>query len=163
MRILGIDPGFGILGWAIVEGDNEVVAYGAVETPACRGLDERLFILHESLKEIIHRYSPDCVAIEKLFFSNNTKTAMDVAKSIGVVLLTIRLAGLRYTEYGPPQIKRALTGYGGATKKQVQHMVKNLFRLTALPTPDDVADAIAVAACHSFSISHKQAVKTAYN
>ena len=84
MRILGIDPGFGILGWAIVEGDNEVVAYGAVETPACHSLDERLFILHESLKEIIRSYSPDCVAIEKLFFSNNTKTAMDGQRASGL-------------------------------------------------------------------------------
>lgn len=152
MRILGIDPGFGTLGWAVVEKDLKVIDYGVIETYADAPLDERLLEIHEKIKEIIRTYSPKSVAIERLFFAKNTKTALDVSKCIGVILLTTRLAGLHYIEYTPLQIKTALTGYGRASKGQIQTMVVKIFRLKEVPRPDDVADALAIAACHSFNL-----------
>jgi crossover junction endodeoxyribonuclease RuvC len=152
VRILGIDPGFGILGWAVIEHTLSVVACGSVETSSSKRIDERLAELHFALGEIIKTYTPDCAAIERLFFSKNTTTALDVSKAIGVVLLTIRLAGLDYSEYTPLQVKQALTGYGRATKEQVEMMMMKVLGMKTAPSCDDVSDALSVAACHSFSL-----------
>ncbi len=152
MRILGIDPGFGTLGWAVVKQNLSVVDYGAILTKSGTPIDDRLLEIHNQIIDIINIHKPDCVAIERLFFAKNTKTAIDVAKCIGVILLTIKLAGLNYNEYTPSQVKTALTGYGRASKEQMQNMVTKIFRLQEVPRPDDVADALAIAACHSFNL-----------
>jgi len=151
MRILGIDPGFGRLGWAVIEGEFEAIAYGVIETSASQSLDERLFQIYTSINSIIAEHKPECAAIERLYFTNNTKTAMDVAKSIGVILLTIRIAGLGYFEYSPLSVKQTITGYGKASKEQIKHMVMKLFKITELPDQDDTVDALAIAACHYIS------------
>ncbi len=152
MRILGIDPGFGTLGWAVVEKDLRVAEYGVIETSPDCAIDERLLYIHTAITEIIQKHNPDCVAIERLFFAKNTKTALDVSKCIGVILLTTKLAGLTYKEYTPLQVKTALTGYGRATKNQILQMVVRLYSLKEIPQPDDAADALAIAACHAFSL-----------
>ena len=112
--------------------------------------------LHCRLKQIVEQYCPESAAIEKLYFTKNTKTAIDVAKSIGVVLLTIKFAGIEYSEYSPLQVKQAITGYGKASKEQMQEMIKKLFKLSSFPFPDDTADALAIAACHSLSLALKR-------
>ncbi len=152
MRILGIDPGYGILGWAVIESDRTVHQYGTIETEKEKPLGDRLLDIHRGINYIIETFQPETVALEKLFFSRNTTTALDVARAIGVVILTIQMAGLEYSEYTPTQIKQAVTGYGKADKGQIQGMVKTLFGLKNIPKPDDAADALAIAACHSFSL-----------
>ena len=152
MRILGIDPGFGILGWAVIEHTLSVVACGSIETSSTKRIDDRLVEIHVALGEIIKTYTPDCAAIERLFFSKNTTTAMDVSRAIGVILLTVRLAGLDYFEYTPLQVKQALTGYGRASKKQVEMMMMKILGVKTAPSCDDVSDALSIAACHSFSL-----------
>jgi crossover junction endodeoxyribonuclease RuvC len=109
-------------------------------------------IIHIELSNIIEKYSPTCAAIEKIFFSKNTKTALDVAKVTGAVMLTIWQYRLDMTEYTPNQVKMALTGFGMATKEQMQTMIKTVFKLSTVPKPDDAADALAIALCHSFSM-----------
>jgi crossover junction endodeoxyribonuclease RuvC len=153
VRILAIDPGYAILGWAIVEPEFRAVAYGAIETSSGTPLGDRLVVIQDSIDAVIREYNPACAAIEKIFFTNNTKTAMDVAKCIGVVILTLARCNLAVSEYTPSEIKQALTGYGKATKLQVQKMVAMLYRMQTLPTPDDTADALAIAACHSLSMN----------
>ena len=150
MKILGIDPGYGILGWSVIEKNLKLIDYGTIETCSSNNLDERIFIIHNELSKIISHYKPDCVAIEKLFFSKNTKTAIDVAKAIGAILLTVRIANLEYFEYTPLQVKQALTGYGRASKSQVEIMLTKLYNVKKIHGPDDAADAVAVATCHSF-------------
>lgn len=151
MRILGIDPGFGRLGWAIIDGEFEAIDYGVIETSAKQSLDERLFQIYTAINSIITKYKPECVAVERLYFTNNTKTAMDVAKSIGVILLTIRIAGLSYFEYSPLSVKQTITGYGKASKEQIKRMVMKLFKINELQDQDDTTDALAIAACHYIS------------
>ena len=129
MRILGIDPGYATLGWAIIEGTLKIIDYGCIETKSGLGIDERLLIIHGELNKIIEHYKPDCLAVEKLFFAKNTKTAIDVAKCIGVILLTARLKKLTYTEYTPLQVKNAITGYGRAAKNQMQNIIMKIFKL----------------------------------
>ncbi len=153
MKILGIDPGYGTLGWAVVEQNLNIVDFGVIETGANLPIDERLLEIHIGITNIIKTYKPHCAAIERLFFAKNTKTALDVAKCVGVILLTTKLKGLNYKEYTPPQIKSALTGYGRASKDQIQNMVVKIFRLKEIPRPDDAADALAIAACHSLSLN----------
>jgi crossover junction endodeoxyribonuclease RuvC len=148
VRILSIDPGYATLGWAIIEGSLNIIDYGSIETDRVLGIDERLLIIHQQLNIIINTYKPDCLAIEKLFFAKNTKTAIDVAKCIGVILLTAKLNGLSYSEYTPSQVKNAITGYGRAAKDQIQNIIMKIYKLKELPHPDDVADALAIAACH---------------
>ena len=150
MKILGIDPGYGILGWSVIHHDLRIIDYGVIRTSAGTRFDRRLLEIHVSLKEIIENFRPDCVSIEKIFFSKSTSTAIDVAKTIGVILLTTGLAGLEYHEYTPSQVKQAITGFGRADKEQMQSMIRTIFRLKEVPQPDDAADALAIAACHSF-------------
>ena len=154
MRILGIDPGYGILGWSIIDDSMKLIDFGVIETSPDIPFENRIYEIHLSLKKIISAYSPDCVAIEKLFFAKNTKTALNVAKAIGAIILTLKMSGLDYFEYTPTQVKQALTGFGRASKNQMQCMIMKIFKIKEIPEPDDAADALAVALCHSFSNRH---------
>jgi crossover junction endodeoxyribonuclease RuvC len=152
MRILGIDPGTGILGFGIIEisGNKTVlVDAGVIRTPIKEDDAVRLQTIFEELTDIISQTKPAEMAVEKLFFAQNVTTAMTVAQARGVVLLAGQQAGLKIAEYTPLQIKQALTGYGRADKKQVQEMVRILLGLSDIPKPDDCADALAAALTHA--------------
>ena len=151
MRIIGIDPGTGILGFGVIEvtnGKMKIVDAGVITTPAHTPLDVRLEDIFDSLTEIIAQTKPDFMSIEKLFFSQNVTTAMSVSHARGVAMLAGRKGGLPITEYTPLQIKQTVTGYGKADKKQVQEMVRIQLGLTSIPKPDDCADALAAAITH---------------
>ena len=154
MRILGIDPGYGITGVGLIEaqrGNLQLLRCGAITTPAGMDFSARLEIIYEDMRKLLEVSKPDAVAIEELFFGHNVTTAIGVAQSRGVILLAIRQAGLPVFQYKPMQVKQAVVGYGNATKHQVQDMTKRLLHLNALPKPDDAADAIAIALCHARS------------
>lgn len=151
MRIIGIDPGTGILGFGVIDIVNnktKLVTAGVITTPAHTPIDERLEEIFDGLTEIIKETKPDSMSIEKLFFSQNVTTAISVAQARGVAMLTGRKARLPIAEYTPQQIKQTLTGYGKADKKQVQEMVRLQLGLTEVPKPDDCADALAAAITH---------------
>ena len=150
MRILGIDPGYGIVGYGIIDthNNNYVVDYGVVETPKEMPFPERLQRIEEGFRQLFEIYKPDEVAIEELFYFHNQTTVIPVAEARGVIILTARKYCNRLFEYTPMQIKQALTGNGRAEKKQMQFMVKNVLGLEKIPKPDDAADALAVALCH---------------
>ena len=148
MRIIGIDPGTGILGFGVVDvvkGKFKLVDGGVITTPAHTPLDERLEDIYDNLTEIIAATSPEVMSIEKLFFARNVTTAMSVSHARGVAMLAGRKAKLPIAEYTPMQIKQTVTGYGGADKKQVQEMVRIQLGLKEVPKPDDCADALAAA------------------
>ena len=154
MKILGIDPGYGIIGFGLVEADRNqfrLLRCGAITTPAGMDFSARLEIVYEDMRQLLELAKPDVVAIEELFFGQNVTTGIGVAQSRGVILLTIRQAGLEVFSYKPSQVKQAVVGYGNATKHQVQDMTKRLLHLEKLPKPDDAADAIAIALCHARS------------
>ena len=154
MRILGIDPGYGITGFGIIEAQRasaQLIKCGAITTPAGADFSYRLEMIYEDMKKLLEVAKPDAVAIEELFFGHNVTTAIGVAQSRGVILLAIRQAGLPVFQYKPMQVKQAVVGYGNATKHQVQDMTKRLLHLQAMPKPDDAADAIAIALCHARS------------
>ena len=154
MRILGIDPGYGITGFGVIEserGQNRLITCGAITTPAGMDFSARLEIIYEDMRKLLSGTKPDAVAIEELFFGQNVTTGIGVAQSRGVILLAIRQAGLEVTSYKPMQVKQALVGYGNATKHQMMDMTKRLLHLNAMPKPDDAADAIAIALCHARS------------
>ena len=154
MRILGIDPGYGITGFGLVDaqrGQFQLLRCGAITTPAGMDFSARLEIIYEDMRQLLKVAQPDVVAIEELFFGHNVTTGIGVAQSRGVILLAIRQAGLEVFQYKPMQVKLAVVGYGNATKHQVQDMTKRLLRLQAMPKPDDAADAIAIALCHGRS------------
>ena len=156
MRILGIDPGYGITGFGVIDterGQSRLVTCGAITTPAGMDFSARLEIIYEDMRKLLETAKPDCVAIEELFFGQNVTTGIGVAQSRGVILLAVRQAGLEVTAYKPMQVKQAVVGYGNATKHQVQEMTKRLLHLDAMPKPDDAADAIAIALCHARSAS----------
>lgn len=144
MRILGIDPGIGICGFGLIEGDR-ALDYGAVTTVVDAPLPARLKELYDSLKEVFEQTRPEMVAVEKLFFSKNITTGIAVAEARGVVLLVAEQAGVPVYEYTPNEIKKSLTGYGAAGKSQIQEMVRLHLGLEVKPKPDDAADALAVA------------------
>lgn len=151
MRIIGIDPGTGILGFGvvdIVQNKTKLVTAGVITTPAHTPIDVRLEEIYDGLTQIISETKPDAMSIEKLFFSNNVKTAMGVAQARGVAMLTGRKARLPIAEYTPNEIKQTLTGYGKADKKQMQEMVRIQLGLADVPKPDDCADALAAAITH---------------
>ncbi|HSW85356.1 MAG TPA: crossover junction endodeoxyribonuclease RuvC [Candidatus Saccharimonadales bacterium] len=155
MRILGIDPGTGILGFGVIEADNreaKLVDGGVIRTPAKEDDAVRLQIIFEEITDIITQSKVHVVSVEKLFFAQNVTTAMTVAQARGVVLLAARQAGLDIYEYTPLQIKQALTGYGRATKQQIQEMVRVILKLKSIPKPDDCADALAAAITHSMTM-----------
>ena len=153
MRVLGIDPGTGILGFGVIDVNGQkikLVEAGVIKTPAHTPHDERLEEIFDGLQEIIAATKPDKFSIEKLFFSRNVTTAMTVAEARGVAILAARKAGLPIAEYTPMQIKQTLTGYGKADKKQVQEMVRIQLGLTEVPKPDDCADALAAAITYAY-------------
>ncbi|RYX79570.1 crossover junction endodeoxyribonuclease RuvC [bacterium] len=155
MRIIGIDPGTGILGFGVVDahhGKVKMVTAGVVTTPAHTPLDVRLEDIFDSLTDIINETKPEVMSIEKLFFGQNVTTAMSVSHARGVAMLAGRKGGMPIAEYTPMQIKQTLTGYGKADKKQVQEMVRIQLGLQEVPKPDDCADALAAAITHSLMI-----------
>ncbi len=152
MRIIGIDPGTGILGFGVIEVEGQkirMIDAGVIRTPPYTPLDERLEEIFDGLTEIIAATNPTVMSIEKLFFAKNVTTAMSVSHARGVAMLTGRKAKLEMAEYTPMQIKQTLTGYGGADKKQVQEMVRMHLGLREVPKPDDCADALAAAITYS--------------
>ena len=152
MYILGIDPGFAIVGWGIIEsyrGNIRPVAYGAITTPAHTPIESRLLTIQQDLEAIIEKYKPDEMAIEELFFNTNITTAIAVAEARGVIICTAHRLGVKIGEYTPLQVKQAVVGYGKAEKQQVISMVTSLLKLKKPPKPDDTADALAIAICHS--------------
>ncbi|MBE7076260.1 MAG: crossover junction endodeoxyribonuclease RuvC [Clostridiales bacterium] len=151
MRILGIDPGYAIVGYGIIDThkNNAVVDYGVIETPKEDPLPVRLQTIEEALRVLFETYKPDEVAVEELFYFKNQKTVIQVAQARGVIVLASQKYCGRTFEYTPIQIKQALTGNGRADKKQMQFMVKSVLGLSSIPRPDDAADALAVAICHS--------------
>lgn len=155
MRILGIDPGTGILGFGVIDakpgGKAVLVDGGVIKTPVNQPDSERLLTIFDELSEIIKEHEPEVMAVEKLFFAQNVTTAMSVAQARGVVLLCGKQSGCELFEYTPLQVKQALTGYGRADKKQIQEMVRIILGLNEIPKPDDCADALAVAICHSMT------------
>ena len=155
MLVLGIDPGIAITGYGLVqEGsgtDAEMIAYGAVRTPAELDLPERLQQVYAGVREVIEEYQPDSAAVEKLLFGKNVTTAMAVGQARGVTILALADCGLPITEYTPAIIKQSVAGYGNASKSQVQDMVRLLLNLDEIPKPDDAADALAVAITHLHS------------
>lgn len=153
MRIIGIDPGTGILGFGVIEviaGKIKLVDAGVITTPAHTPLPDRLEEIYEGLTGIIADTKPSVMAIEKLFFAKNVTTAMSVSHARGVAMLTGKQAKLHIEEYTPLQIKQTMTGYGKADKKQVQEMVRLQLGLTEVPKPDDCADALAAAIMCAF-------------
>ncbi len=151
MVILGIDPGYGIIGYGVIntEKPDMVVDYGTITTPKEDSIPVRLESIEKILKYILEKFKPDVVAIEELFYFKNQTTIIPVAQARGVILLTCQKYCGNIYEYTPLQIKQALTGQGRAEKAQVQYMVKAILNLNSIPKPDDAADALAVAICHS--------------
>ncbi len=152
MRILGIDPGYAIIGWGVLNyerGRFTPLDFGTVTTAAGTPFLERLEKIHTDISAIIAAHSPQTLAIEKLYFQNNQKTAIEVAEARGVILLAAQQAGVPVFEYTPLQVKSAVTGYGQAHKPQVMEMTRRLLRLSQVPKPDDTADALAIAICHA--------------
>ena len=154
MRVLGIDPGYVIIGYGAVDYDGvkfKTVGFGAVTTKAGIPFEKRLEIIFEDIKTVISKFKPDCMSIEKLYFNTNTTTAIDVAQARGCIILAAQISRIKIYEYTPLQVKQSVTGYGKAEKRQVMEMTKNLLSLPAVPKPDDTADALALALCHAHS------------
>jgi len=152
--ILGLDPGTATTGWGVIEDSSQglkLVAFGCIETSQKKVTVRRLKEIAADLEQIIKRYRPDEVAVEELFFFKNLKTAINVAQARGVLLLIAARCQTKIYEYTPLQVKQALTGYGRASKSQVQTMVKNVLGIKKIPRPDDAADALAIALCHQQS------------
>jgi crossover junction endodeoxyribonuclease RuvC len=152
MRIIGIDPGTGIVGFGVIDSDGRrhtLVDGGVIKTPAHQKIDHRLLTIFDAVKEIIELHKPQIMAIEKLFFAQNVTTAMSVSQASGVIILAAAQAKVPTVEFTPLQIKQALTGYGRAEKSQIQEMVRVLLGLKMCPKPDDCADALAVALTHA--------------
>ena len=159
MIILGIDPGFAIVGYGVLEYQSNrfrVLDYGAITTDASMEMFSRFQSIYNDLTELIERFRPDFMAIEELFFNSNQKTAINVAQARGVLLLAAMQHDVRIYEYTPLQVKQAVAGYGRAEKKQVQQMVKLLLNLPKVPKPDDTADALAIAICHGHSYNPRR-------
>jgi crossover junction endodeoxyribonuclease RuvC len=154
MRILGIDPGIAIMGYGIIEYDEnkyKVLEYGAVTTESGIPKSMRLKDIYDNIVSIIDEYKPDVMSIEELFFNKNAKTVITIGESRGVTILAAINSGIAVKEYTPLQVKQAVVGYGRAEKAQVQTMVKAILNLKEIPKPDDVADALAIAICHCHS------------
>ena len=154
MIIMGVDPGFAITGYSVVEYENnklKLLDVGAVSTKAGELFTWRLLQIDEKLREIMQKYRPDAFAIEELFFNNNAKTAIAAAQGRGVAIMAAVKSGIPVYEYTPLQVKQAVAGYGRADKNQVQQMVKTIFHMDKIIKPDDASDAAAIAVCHAFS------------
>lgn len=155
MRILGIDPGTGIMGFGVIDaspgGKAVLVDGGVIRTDVHQPLDERLVEIYRHISSIIAKTKPHAMSIEKLFFAQNITTAISVSHARGVAMLAGKISGLEVAEYTPLQIKQAVTGYGRADKKQIQEMVRVILALKEVPQPDDCADALATAICHAMT------------
>lgn len=154
MIILGVDPGYAIVGIGVIEyiGNKfRPITYTAITTPAKMNTVDRLKKIYDEMTQLIEKYNPDAMAIEELFFNSNQKTAINVAQARGVVLVAAANKGLPISEYTPLQVKQSVTGYGRADKKQIQEMVRMILHLNVIPKPDDAADGLALAICHAHS------------
>jgi crossover junction endodeoxyribonuclease RuvC len=154
MIILGIDPGYAIVGYGIIRFEKNhftVIDYGAITTEAKTPFNHRLHIIYNELNVLMQKYKPDAMAIEKLFYNTNAKTVIDVAQARGVTMLASEINGIPAFEYTPLQVKQSVVGYGRAEKKQVQEMTRVILNLEKIPKPDDTADALAMAICHAHS------------
>ncbi len=152
MVILGIDPGYAIVGWGVIEYAHSkfrVLGYGAITTEVETPFAERLQIIYNDMCYIFNKYKPDVISMEKLFYNSNQKTVIDVAQARGVITLSAQMNGKDIYEYTPLQVKQSVTGYGRAEKKQVMEMTRSILNLPAVPKPDDTADALAMAICHA--------------
>ncbi|MCM1524617.1 MAG: crossover junction endodeoxyribonuclease RuvC [Ruminococcus sp.] len=151
MVILGIDPGYAIVGYGVLGYDNykfTPMGYGAITTEAGVKFNLRLLDIYNDMSTLLNRYKPDAVSIEKLFFNTNQKTGIDVAQARGVIVLAVTECGIPVYEYTPLQVKQSVVGYGRAEKKQVMEMTRSILGLGSIPKPDDAADALALAICH---------------
>ncbi|MGN1115797.1 MAG: crossover junction endodeoxyribonuclease RuvC [Candidatus Ornithomonoglobus sp.] len=154
MIIIGVDPGYAIVGIGVVEYKGNkfrTLEYGAITTPADMPTEDRLKKIYDEMTLLIDKYTPNAVAIEELFFNSNQKTAINVAQARGVILVAVKNRNVPIYEYTPLQVKQSVTGYGRADKKQIQNMVKMLLNLNVIPKPDDAADGLALAICHAHS------------
>lgn len=160
MRVLGCDPGYAIAGYGVVDSPKgaplRALTFGAATTQAHTPFEDRLEEVYDDFCALITQYSPDVMAIETLFYTTNQKTAIAVAEARGVILLAAKKAGLPIFEYSPLQVKQSITGYGKATKRQMQEMTRRLLHLKEIPKPDDAADALAIALCHTHSAGSLQ-------
>ena len=158
MRILGIDPGYAIVGWGVIDYENSrfrVVDYGSVQTKAGTDTVERLEKVYQGINTIIERYKPEHMAIEELFFNTNVTTGIAVGHARGVILLALAQKNCPFYEYTPSQVKQAVVGYGKAEKRQVMELTRSILGLKKIPRPDDAADALALAVCHAHSASSR--------
>lgn len=154
MIILGIDPGYAIVGYGVIRYEANrftVLDYGAITTPAGMPFVERLDVIYKDLNMLFTKYHPEAMAIEKLFYNTNAKTVIDVAQARGVTVLAAHQNKVEIFEYTPLQVKQSVVGYGRADKKQVQEMIRVILNLEKVPKPDDTADALAMAVCHAHS------------
>jgi len=155
MLVIGIDPGTATTGYGVIEeqGDKSLhlKEHGAIRTSSRMNADKRLQVLHDKLIEVLQRWRPQCAAVEKLYFQQNVRTALQVGEARGVIMLALAESSIPVFEYNPMDVKLAVTGYGMADKNQVQQMVKMLLCLPEIPKPDDAADALAIAICHAHS------------
>lgn len=161
--VLGIDPGLATTGWGVIEKTSvslRLLSYGAIETPADQALPERLLHIHQQLTLLINAYRPAVLAIEELFFTKFAISIAATAQARGAILVTAALKNIPIVEYNPRAIKMAMTGFGSASKIQMQTMLQRHFRLKELPKPDDAADALAIALCHVQTNTHLKVVST---
>jgi len=150
MIILGIDPGYAIVGYGVIDTDDmKPIAYGVIRTEAGIPIEDRLAEIFDNMTELLRTFKPDHVAIEKLYFNTNEKTAINVSQARGVIVLSCVKCGVKLFEYTPLQVKMSVVGYGRAEKQQIMDMTKRLLRLKKIPRPDDAADALAIALCHA--------------
>ncbi len=150
MIILGIDPGYAIVGYGVIDTNGmRPISYGAIRTEAGIPIEERLSEIYDNMTELLRTFRPDHVAIEKLYFNTNEKTAINVSQARGVIVLACVKCGVKVHEYTPLQVKMSVVGYGRAEKAQIMDMTKRLLGLSKTPRPDDAADALAIALCHA--------------
>ncbi len=158
MVVLGIDPGYAIVGWGVIDYNGNLyrpVAFGAITTDAGTDFNLRLSKIYDDTMAILKKYKPDALSIEKLYFTTNVTTAILVAQARGVILLAAQQCGVKVYEYTPLQVKQSVVGYGRAEKRQVMLMTQSLLGLEKIPKPDDAADALALAICHAHSAKSK--------
>ncbi len=156
-HLLGIDPGYGRCGWAVIDDSLEYIDCGVIETKPDD--EKRLLIVYSSLSDIITKFKPVSCGMEKLFFNKNSKTALPVAQVIGVIKLLLTQHDLAYAEYTPVQVKQSITGYGGSSKEQLERMIKKIVKIPAIAQHDDAFDALAIAICHSLALPRCTALK----
>ena len=152
MVILGIDPGYAIVGWGVIEYEHSrfrVLGYGAITTNADTPFPQRLESIYNDMCYVFEKYKPSVMSMEKLFYNSNQKTVIDVAQARGVITLCAQMHNKEIFEYTPLQVKQSVTGYGRAEKKQVMKMTRSILSLESVPKPDDTADALALAICHA--------------